>query len=250
MTVALVSAIVSVVVSVVGAINGADVDGAISSANQRSSATAATTKNAARDAANKNTQAQNSLKRFIQATNNNRALDAGGASLAANVTTYRRQKDQLLNSNFETSIQTAEQMGSQASSAALSGITGSVVDNINATTALKRDRVAANVDEQGRAVDQNFADRQRGIVSSTIDGLDNRGINDVLDNNIDVALKYASPSWFGKFLSGGGGQSLAKLGGSFASMGGSGDNGMGLGNGNTYVSGDSSLANGYAQGRD
>lgn len=249
MTVALVSAIVSVAVSVAGAISGADTEAAVAGANQRSSMTAAQTKNAARAAQNVNIEAQNNLKRFIQATNNNRALDAGGSSLAANVTNYRRQKDQLLNSNFESSLQAAEQMGAQASSAAFSGITGSVADNINSATILKRDRIAGQVAEQTSALDQNFSETQKAIVGNTIDGLDNRSIMDNLDHNIDVGLKYASPTWFGKFLGSGGAQSLVKLGGSFASSYDSGQGNVG-GNANTYVSGDSPYANGYAQGRD
>lgn len=238
MTVALVAAIVSVATSVAGAISGADTDAAVAGANQRSSFTAADTKNQARAAQNNNIAAQNNLKRFIQATNNNRQLDAAGSSLASNVTNYRRQKDQLLNSNFESSLQAAEQMGSQASSAAFAGVTGSVADNINSATILKRDRIAGQVAEQGAALDQNYRQTQAAIVGNAIDGLDNRTIMDNLDHNIDVGLKYASPTWFGKFLGNGGAQGLVGAGKLAFSTGGQsgGDqsagynSGMGLGN--------------------
>lgn len=248
MTVALVSAVVSVAVSVAGAISGADTEAAIAGANQRSSMTAAQTKNAARDAQNVNIEAQNNLKRWTQSINNNSRLDAGGQSLGSNVTNYLRQKDQLLNSNFEDSISAAEQMGSQASSAAMAGLSGSVVDNINSTTTLKRDRIHGQIDAQGAALDQNYNQKAKAIIGDTISGLDNTSVFDNLDHNIDVGLKYASPTWFGKFLGNGGAQGLVGAGKSYFSTAGGGggsDNGMGL-NDNAVSSGAALESNGFA----
>lgn len=219
MTVALVVAIVNVAVAVAGAINGADKDAAIDSINETSSANTARVKNAARRAANVATEAQNNLKRFVQATNNSRALDAMGGTIGTTLTNYQRQRDQMLKGGFEQSIQAAEEAGAQASSSAFAGIGGSVSDNISSATILRNDRIAQGVREQGAALEQNYRSQQAATVKGAIDGLDNRTVLDSLDNNIDVGLKYASPTWFGKFLAQGGAQATSQAFGSFATSG-------------------------------
>lgn len=229
MTVATVMAIVSVATAVAGAISGADAESAVASANQRSSETTATSKNRARMWSNYNTIAQNNLGRFVQSINNNRKLAAAGQSLGTQVTNYRRQKDVLLNSGFEQSIAEAEQLGSQHASAAVAGIGGSVADNINSATILRQDRIKGQAAAAENAMDFDFRQGQSAIVQNAIDGLDNKTVFDNLDNNIDVALKYASPTWFGKFLGNGGigtlsnaGQTIFSTSGSSGKMGGNG----------------------------
>jgi hypothetical protein len=216
MTVAAVSAAISVVSAVAGAISGADLDQTYAKLNQKSSKVGADTKNEARAWANFNVAAQNQLKRFVQSTNNTRRLDAGGESLGTTLVNYRRQKDQLTRGNFEDSIRAAEQAGSQAAAAATAGISGSVADNINSATILRNDRLAMEAEKQGRALDADYQHTAKAITTDAINGLDNRSVYDNFDNNIDVALKYAAPTWFGKFLSGGGLSTLVKAGQTYA----------------------------------
>lgn len=219
MTVGIVMAVVSVATAVAGAISGADSEAAVASANQRSSETTATSKNKARMWSNYNTIAQNNLARFTQSINNNRKLAATGESLGTSVTNYRRQKDALLNSSFENSISEAEQLGSQHASAAVAGITGSVADNINSATILRQDRIKGQMSQNERATDFDFRKTQSAIIQNAIGGLDTRTVFDNLDNNIDVALKYASPTWFGKFLGNGGMGTLMDAGKTIFSSG-------------------------------
>lgn len=233
MTVAIVAAVVSVVSAVAGAISGADKDAAIDALNEHSSQTSASASNAARQASNANIAAQNNLKRFIQNTNNQRRLDAGGAQLGTSVTNYLRTRDQLTRGTFEQSIQAAESLGSQAASAASSGITGSVVDNINSATILRNDRMAGEVQKQGSALAQDYSSRQSAIVQNTVNGLDNKSIYDNFDNNINVAMKYASPTWFGRFLGGGGGSQLIGAGQALYQSNGNSTGGSQIGAANT-----------------
>lgn len=156
-------------------------------ANNRISAVNAESSNKVRVAGNAATAAKNTLDRWIQSVNNNKALDEGGRALEANTVNARRQGDAGMQQDFASSIRSAEQEGHAAAAAAASGIDGSVVDMVNGSTAL-RDSIVRQSISDARDMQAYDTARRAGIVmSQTINGMDNSIILDNLDYNQNYA---------------------------------------------------------------
>ena len=136
------------------------------------------------------------ISRFSQGQNNQRVLDAGGDALATTFMNYRRNDDQRVASNFEQTIRDAEEEGAQVSAAAASGLSGGVVDTINAATALRRSRANEETRRLGEFGSFDAGRRAASIMQQSVRGMDSSILIDGLDynNNVPVTLAKA-PIW-------------------------------------------------------
>lgn len=133
---------------------------------------------------------QASLARFMQSTNNNRALDAMGEALEANLVNVRRQDDAYSRASFEDSVRAAEAEGGAAAAQAWSGLSSSVVDQVNSATALRRARANADAENNRKFMNFDAGRRASQIVSQSIRGLDSDVIMTSLDYNTNIAREY------------------------------------------------------------
>lgn len=147
-------------------------------------------KNKVRGASNVLSAAQGNLNRFIQSVNNSRRLDAGGKAMEENVMNFYRASDQNTLQNFSTSIEQAEQAGQMAAAAAVHGIEGSVVDDINFSTALRNSVITERMRQISEMEGSDAGRRAGAILSQTVGSLDQSLILDSIDYNQNVAHKY------------------------------------------------------------
>lgn len=182
------------------AIFSIDAANAQAAANQRVSFANAAAGNKVRTARNAAQAAQNSLARWVQSVNNNRALDAGGQALEANSVNFRRASDAGVREDFLTSLQSAEQAGMSAAMAAAAGIDGQVVDMVNSSVAL-RDSIVQQQTADYRGMQSYDATRRAAsIMQQTVGGLDSSLILDSFDTSIDVGQEFAKQSKLPAYL--------------------------------------------------
>jgi hypothetical protein len=187
--------------------------------NERLSAVNAQAGNTVRGAKNAAIAAQNTLARYVQSVNNNRALTAGGEALEANAVNARRQGDVALQQSFATNIQQAEQEGAARAAQSAAGADGAVVDQINGAMRLRDEMINQGFADRMDTVNSDTARRAGNIMTQMVGGLDSSMILDTFDWGVDVAKKFASYSaWAGAVR--GLGQSMGAGGSINAGMGG------------------------------
>lgn len=167
--------------------------GAMVETNNRLARTRAEEGNRVRQASNTASAAEGALNRFVQSVNNNRRLKAGGQALEANMVDFYRSDDQLMKQGFSQSISEAEQAGAMAAAAAVNGIAGSVVEDVNLSTSL-RDGIVNDAFSDLRGQESYDTARRAGsIMSQVVGSMDQSLIIDRLDYNQDVAMQQAKP---------------------------------------------------------
>lgn len=154
----------------------------------------AVTGNAIRGSGNLLNARQNSLARFNQSLGNKRQLDAGADAIEAVLVNASRQDRDMLASGFESSLQEAEAMGAQAAASAFSGAGGTVVDDVNAATALRYARAGGRAARARDTVMFDAARKAEAIFSQTASGLHNGVMFDSIDYNTNVANYRAEPN--------------------------------------------------------
>lgn len=135
---------------------------------------------------NQKTSAYGNLARWSQAEQNKRVLDAGGTRLGANTTNALRQHDQMLNGSLSEQISAAEQAGAAASAQAYNGVYGNVADNVNATTALRRDIGRTLAYKAGLSMKSDNAMMAGQLFSQMVGGMDNSILLDTMDYSISL----------------------------------------------------------------
>lgn len=203
--------------AVLGAVAGG-AERASAKANNSLSHLNADSKNKVRIAQNADEAAKNTLSRWIQSVNNNRALDAGGHALEANTVNALRSQDVEVGQGFMRSIQNAEQAGVQAAAAASSGVDGNVVDMVNQSVALRNSIIEQHAAGISDMKNYDTARRAGSIMSQVVGGLDNSIILDQFDFNKAYAVEKPVLSPFAYALQGaigalGGGNPLGGAGG-------------------------------------
>lgn len=171
----------------VAGISSANTNATIEDNNKLSIANA-DTKNRVRAAGNLAEAAQGNLARFTQSVNNNRALKAGGEAEEALTVNAIRHNDAAMRGDFSDDIRSAEQLGHAAASAAASGVSGSVVDMVNTSTALRDSIVKQGVADDAASESYDVSRRAGNIMSQVVGGLDSSVILDSLDYNQNVAF--------------------------------------------------------------
>ena len=181
---------------------GADASRQIAKAENRVQRAAAEASNRVRDARNEEAAAAGDLARWVQSVNNQRIQRNTAEALEALTVNSQRQQDMMARGRLADSIAHAEQAGAQAAAAAFNGVGGSVVDNINTSTAL-RDQLT---DQQSLDVaNQSAWDSTRragSIASQLIGGLDQSLILDNMDHSVAVAQEVSKPSYLSAVLQG------------------------------------------------
>jgi hypothetical protein len=196
----------------INAYGSASVAAATARANNRLSRVQASTENDVRTAGNGFAAARGSLSRYMQSLQNNQTLEAGGEALEANLINAARTEDTLAESDFESQIRNAEQLGSQAAAAAFSGVGGEVADSVSVSTRLMQQRAARDALESRDFRIYDTARRAAAIQTQTVRSLDSSLIFDSLDYTMSVARRSAAPSPIWAAISAAGG-SMADNGG-------------------------------------
>ena len=130
-----------------------------------------------------------STARYNQSVNNKRVLENTGSAALTAATNYRRVRDSAALDDVETQIAFAEQLGQQKAQAALSGLTGGVVDLVDATTRLRKSRLQQRSDEALKLGDYDAGQRQRQIYQTGWDSLDSSEISADSDYSKNVPTK-------------------------------------------------------------
>lgn len=112
------------------------------------------------------------LAQFITAMNNNKRLKAGGDAWAAAQQNRTRNKEAAENQSLEARIAEAEQSGAYAANAASKGQGGSAVAIIDMAMELRNSRAAQSRKQAEGYIDYDTTKQLAGIMSQTIDGLD------------------------------------------------------------------------------
>lgn len=130
------------------------------------------------------------MQRWAQETRNKRVFEGIENNQEALAVNFNRQRDARTRSNFAQTVRNAEEQGRLAASAAASGVSGSVVDNIAATATM---RAAMEDTARRRAEGQasyDYTKREGQQLVAALDQLDYSPIFDNprgLDYNTNVA---------------------------------------------------------------
>lgn len=153
-------------------------------------------------AVNERNGAITALQRWRQGVANSRVYEAVAANQDALAINFNRARDARTRSNFATNIRNAEEIGRQQAAAAVSGVTGSVVDVINMTSRLKQNIERQAVLDTEQQVDYDFKRKETAVRLSTMDSLD---FSLIFDNTVqkDYGQNTAkTQSVFGAMISG------------------------------------------------
>lgn len=177
--------------------NAAKAGAAGAAADNKISEAKANAENMVRPHSNALLAAQNGLARWAQSANNQAILDAGAAQHEANAVNALRSADAMMEADFDTGIRAAEERGAQVAAAASSGLMGNVVDTINMTSSLRRNRAkqAAMTDASMRSFDQRRMAAE--IMSQTWRGLDGSVLFDNFDYSKDGSRISVGPQQVG-----------------------------------------------------
>lgn len=143
--------------------------------------------NILRPTRNELTQAKGRLARANQIESNRRTAQAGGRALEAAVSNANRAKDNAVKGSLEQQIGFAEQAGAAHAKQAFAGITGSVVDMVNGTTALRRARITQDVTDKVATMGFDAKNVALDIQRAMIENQDTSSIMDNLDYGFSVA---------------------------------------------------------------
>lgn len=205
----------------VGSANEANVK-----AENRISRAQAAANNKTRQANNALQASRLSLESFTRTLGNQRIMEAGGEQVEAEVVNSRRNYDALINSSLDQQIQFAEQEGAMTAQAALNGVAGSVVQDVQLSSGIRRARAEADADKVLGLLAWDTARRISSIAQQTFQSLDQGRILPTLDYNVDLAnekvvLSAKNAALLGAL--GGAGQGFIAGGGALGGGGGGGD---------------------------
>ncbi len=165
--------VAAAVIGGVKAYLGAGTARATAQANQRISDATANAKGKIRQAENAYEASRLALSTLTQSMNNARALEAGASQLEANSINARRQGDAALGASIEDQIGMAEQNGAQTAMAALHGVAGSVVQDVQISSGLRQARARYDADSARDMTNWDTARRASGIMQQTLQSMDN-----------------------------------------------------------------------------
>ena len=126
------------------------------------------------------------LQRWRQTVHNSRVYENTAKDQEASEVNYARSKDARARASFSDQIRFAEEEGRMAASAAASGITGSVVDMLNATSRMRKGITDTAQAENNRLAD---SDHQRHLKSTYWANLDQLDYGLILDNPRSVDFR-------------------------------------------------------------
>ncbi len=121
-------------------------------------------------------------------------MAAGGSQLEANSVNYLRTRDKMATASFDDNVKLAEQTGRMAAGAAMAGVSGSTVDVLNATAALRASRMKQQQVDNGESMEFDNSRRAAAIYTQATDSMDSSSIMDSLDYNVDVSQRKTEGS--------------------------------------------------------
>ncbi len=162
----------------------------------------ASASNRVRRASNALASARGNLARYMLSVNNQESMQAAGKAQDENTRAGIKAQEQLSRKGLFDQVAYAEQSGRAFAQQGALGVRGSVVDNVNAATALRAALVAEGVAQQKVDVSYGIALRAQTIASQMTRSLDGSVILDSMDYNEDVALVRQEYSNFQNALRG------------------------------------------------
>lgn len=175
----------------VGAVTGylqGSANKATTAANNRISAANERAGNKIRQAENAFSAARTSLAAYTQSVNNNRLLDSGASAYEAEAVNARRQDDAMLNSSLDEQISMAEQAGAASAVAALNGVAGTVVNDVQMSIGIRQSRATRDADMVRGMASWDHTRRASSIAQQMFQSLDQSLILPSLDYNTNVAM--------------------------------------------------------------
>lgn len=182
--------------------NAAQIERSTIRANNAISRANAKAENLVRSGQNVLQAASNSFARFNQSRQNRELLKAGGEQIAAVLTNAARADRSMLEAGFEGAIQHSEQMGMQAAMAASTGAGGTVVDDVNAASALRYARARGSAEKYRNTVIYDSVVKASAIMEQTQSNLNNGIILDNMDYRRSVAQVQSEPNVAAKTILG------------------------------------------------
>lgn len=142
------------------------------------------------EAENKRNAVLTGMQRWAQETRNKRVYESIENNQEALAVNFNRSRDQRTRSNFAQTIRNAEEQGRLAASAAASGVTGSVVDNIAMTATM---RAGMEDIARQRAEGQMTYDFTKREGQQLVAGLDQLDYSPIFDNprGLDYGVNVA-----------------------------------------------------------
>jgi len=139
------------------------------------------------------------MQRWAQETRNKRVYEGIQNNQQALAVNFNRQRDARTRSNFAQTVRNAEEQGRLAASAAASGVTGSVVDNIHMTATLRQgmEEVARRRSEQQAGFDYTTRQTQQILA-----GLDQLDFSPIFDNPRGLDYQVNTPQTQNSILAG------------------------------------------------
>lgn len=151
---------------------------------------------------NKRNAGLSGLQRWRQEVSNSRVMEAVATNQDALAINFNRSRDARTRANFATNIRNAEESGRQQAAAAVSGVTGSVVDVINMTSRLKQNIERQTVVDTERQINYDFNRKQTAVRLATMDALDFSLIFDTTANLDYGSNTPKTTNLFGAMISG------------------------------------------------
>jgi 2-hydroxychromene-2-carboxylate isomerase len=123
-------------------------------------------------AENKRDAVLTQIARWRQSVYNSRVMENAAADQEMLTTNFARMKDARSRASFSDQINFAEQEGRMQAQAAASGVTGSVVDILNATLRMKKGIEDTNRAQTDRQLDYDEQRKEGSVWAANMDKLD------------------------------------------------------------------------------
>lgn len=128
---------------------------------------------------NQRDKAITGLQRWRQGVHNSRVYENAAKDQESSEVNFSRGRDARARASFSDQVRYAEEEGRMAASAAASGITGGVVDMINATSRMRKGMVDTAMAENNRLSE---SDHTRQLAATYWSNLDQMDYSLILDN--------------------------------------------------------------------
>lgn len=134
--------------------------------------------NTAIDAENRRDAVLTGIQRWKQTIYNKRVMANAASDQEMLAVNYARQRDARARGSFSDQIRSAEEAGRMQAQAAMSGVSGSVVDVLNATLAMRKGMQDTQTATAGRQADYDEMRKEGSVWLANLDKLDNTLILD------------------------------------------------------------------------
>lgn len=138
--------------------------------------------------------ARGALGRYTQSLRNQQHLKEYGKSIDAATENLVRVNDNYVSGNLERRIVAAEEAGAIAAQRGAAGVYGGTAQMLDATIALRQDRIQQQAKEEFKLQRKNLTDQRSSLVEGMILGMDDVAIVDDINYIPTIARQVNVPS--------------------------------------------------------